>query len=165
MANNFETTMASFRSAEMISHFMQANMQYASEEQRRHSRENGCWWKTPEETFSDSFGFCYDLAAFALSGLKYLGLNEAQLLFVAWGRWGIESNAGHFVCVHCVGESYYSIDNGVLKGPYSFDQLLLSASRNRKIWSYKHFAAKQIPYHIRYNDMTTFVGAERAVLT
>ncbi len=157
--------MAGFRSAEMISRFTQANLRYASEEQRRRSRGNGYWWKTPEETFNDRFGFCYDLAAFALCGLENSGLTEAQLLFVAWGRWGIESNAGHFVCIHRIGESYYSIDNGILKGPYSFEQLLLSASRNREILSYKHFKAKDIPYHIRYSDMTSFAGAECAVLT
>lgn len=161
MTCNFETTVASFRSAEMISHFMQANLQYASKEQRRRSRKNGCWWKTPAETFNDRFGFCYDLAAFALSGFERSGLTQAQLLFVAWGRWGIESNAGHFVCVHRVGKFYYSIDNGVLKGPYSFEQLLLSASRNRKVLAYRYFASKDIPYHTRYCDMAGLVGVER----
>jgi hypothetical protein len=157
MVSSFETTMMSFRSAEMVSRFMQSNMQYASEEQRLRSRKNGCWWKTPEETFSDRFGFCYDLAAFALQSLECCGITDAELLFVAWGRWGIESNSGHFVCIHRVGEFYYSIDNGILKGPFLYDELLLSTSRNQKICSYRHFTAKQIPYHIRYSDMMTFV--------
>jgi hypothetical protein len=164
MTSDFDRTMAGFRSAEMISHFMQANLQYASEEQRINSRENGFWWKTPEETFNDSFGFCYDLAAFALYGLRCSGLTDGQLLFVAWGHWGIDSNAGHFVCIHRKGESYYSIDNGVLKGPYSFEQLLLSASRDREILSYRYFTAKEVPYHVRYSDMTNFVDTDTEAL-
>lgn len=163
--DDYETTMASFRSVEMISNFMQRNLQYSSKEQRRHSSKHGCWWKTPEETFSDRFGFCYDLAAFALRAFESFSITQAQLLFVAWRRWGIESDSGHFVFVHRVGELYYSIDNGVLKGPFSYDQLLLSAARNRKICSYKHFTAKQIPYHVRYSDMTSFVGTTGKVIT
>lgn len=157
MSRDFETTIASFSSVKMLSQFMLANLQYASDEQRRLSRNYGCWWKTPEETFNDRFGFCYDLAAFALCGLVQSGLTDAQLLFVAWGRWGIESNSGHFVCIYCVGNSYYSIDNGELKGPYSLKQLLLSASRSRSISSYKFFSAKDIPYHMSYRDMGGFV--------
>lgn len=157
MPSDFETTIASFSFAKTLSHFMRANLRYASEEQRLLSRNFGYWWKTPEETFNDRFGFCYDLAAFALCGLEQSGLTEAKLLFVAWGEWGIESNSGHFVCFYCVGNSYYSIDNGVLKGPYSFNQLLLSASRSISISSYKIFSAIDIPFRMSYWDMRGFV--------
>jgi hypothetical protein len=64
------------------------------------SRDYGFWWETPEETFNDGFGFCYDLAVFALYGPGSSGLTGGQLLFVAWGRWVVESSVGHFVCIH-----------------------------------------------------------------
>ena len=142
-----------------VCRFMQNNLQYCSPEQRAYSRANGCWWKTPEETLKDGFGFCYDLSAFALHSLEKAGLVKSKLLFVAWGHWGAESNAGHFVCIYKIGDSFYSIDNGILKGPFSFNQLFLSASRGREIHSYRYFTSDQIPYHTTYENMAEFLGS------
>ncbi len=92
---------------------------------------------------------------------KKNGRSNAKLLFVWWGNWARESNSGHFVCILQDNEKYYSIDNGHLKGPFvTFDQLLKSASRKRKIKGYKFFGYEDIPFHTSYYDMISFASSE-----
>ncbi|MDO6763117.1 hypothetical protein Q4592_06130 [Agarivorans sp. 1_MG-2023] len=135
---------------------MRKHIGYTSKQQRVLSTSHGCWWKTPQQTFEDGYGFCYDLAAFALHGLELSNIACARLLFVSWGEWGGESNAGHFVCVYQQNDGYFCIDNGRLKGPFTFKQLLLATSRNHKLKSYRWFEKHDIAYHTRYSDMTGF---------
>ena len=156
MISHFHRTIESFDSPESICSYMHTHLHYASSEQREHSKRHGHHWKKPCETFKDGYGYCYDLAAFALASLEMSGFKSAQLLFVYWGRWGIEGNTGHFVCVYPSQQDYGIIDNGILKTASSFDQLLQQASRNRDISGYRWFDSHQIPYHTRYADMAHF---------
>jgi hypothetical protein len=155
---DFKSTVSSFISVKDLCLFMQNNLLYCNEQQRQIAKINGYWWKTPEETFIDRYGFCYDLAAFALDGLIYSHLAQAKLLFVAWGRWGVESNSGHIVCFYHSDDLYWSIDNAILKGPFNYDELLLNTSRGHNIHTVMHFEAIHIPYHIRYEEMTSFIN-------
>lgn len=136
---------------------MQDNLKYATKEQKQASKIYGCWWKTPEETYCDGFGFCYDLASFALECLLCSNLAHANILFVAWGDWGKDSNAGHFVCTYRIDSFYYCIDNGYLKGPYSFDQLLQVTARNRAIHTHRFIESDHIHYHLKYQEMGCFL--------
>lgn len=142
---------------EKISEYMRGNIHYATPSDRKKSQTKGCWWKTPEETFNDRFGFCYDLAAFALYGLVKHAQPNSKLLFTRWGNWGRESNSGHFVAVYGKDGAYHSIDNGRLKGPFnSLDQLLMSTARNNKIKHSCFFSYDSLPFHMPYNEMMIF---------
>jgi len=145
------------RSVEAISDYMTRHIHYADGKQRILSQDTGCWWKKPEETFRDKFGFCYDLAAFALYCIGQSCTHSGALLFVKWGDWGRTSNSGHFVCTFQREGDYYSIDNGVLKGPYrSFADLFQCAARNRRVLAYRFYTLEQVPFHTKYIDMVDF---------
>lgn len=148
-----------FHSLEDICSYMQTNLQYTSEQQREQSRHHGHQWKRPAETLKDGFGYCYDLAAFALAAIEASNLGEAKLLLVCWDQWGKKSNSGHFVCVYPdqSQNEYLCIDNGFLKGPLSFAELLQVAARNNTVLSYRWFEAHEIPYHTKYSDMAGFL--------
>lgn len=155
--NNFDQVIERLNSPEKISKFMLKNITYTSSTQRKNARKNEYWWKTPQETFSDGHGFCYDLSAFALYCLIKNNYTNAKVLFVCWGDWGKRSNTGHLVCIFIQNNQLYSIDNGKLKGPfYSVNQLINSASRNRKIKGYGIFLFDEIPFHTPYNKMDYF---------
>ena len=64
--NHFEKIVQKLNTPEIISEYMTDQIHYTSNSQRFTARKYGYWWKTPQETFHDKFGFCYDLSAFAL---------------------------------------------------------------------------------------------------
>ena len=155
--DEFEEVVKTLDSPQSISHYMLNRIHYTKGVQYDSSRIHGYHWKYPEETFKDGYGFCYDLSAFALYALRRHGNSSARLLFVCWGNWGIVSESGHFVTVYEEGNQYYSIDSGVLKGPFgTLDGLLKSASRNRKIRNHRFFNYDEIRFHTTYTDMRFF---------
>jgi len=156
MKRHLADSISLLSSPEELQGFMQKHLQYASDSQRLLSRSHGYHWKTPEETFNDGFGFCYDLAAFSAWALARMGVKNARLLLVVWGRWGTETNSGHFVCTWQYAGYWYCFDNGFFKGPFLWVDLLLTASRQRMVKSVKWFDLSEVPWHIRYYDMSRF---------
>ncbi len=155
--NNFDKIVKKLNSAEIISEYMIDQIHYTSSSQRYSARKYGYWWKTPQETFNDKYGFCYDLSAFALYCLVENGHANAKILFVCWGDWGNKSNTGHLVCMFEKNNKYHSIDNGKLKGSFNtLEQLIESASRKREVKGYKFFHYNEIPFHIPYKEMNYF---------
>lgn len=141
----------------MISAYMRKNIKYTPKAKKKIAAQNGYWWKTPEETFTDKYGFCYDLSAFALHCLIENGYSNAKLLFVCWGNWGRDSRSGHVVAMFQKNKKYYSIDNGKLLGPFkSLENVIRGASHNHKVKHSKTFEYNEIPYHTPYNKMDYF---------
>ena len=155
--NYFDKIVKKLNTAEIISEYMTDQIHYTPSSQRFIARKYGYWWKTPQETFHDKYGFCFDLSAFALYCLVENGHPNAKILFVCWGDWGNKSNTGHMVCMFEKSNKYYSIDNGKLKGPFNtLEQLIESASRNRKVKGYRFFHYSEIPFHTPYKGMNHF---------
>jgi Transglutaminase-like domain len=157
----FDETVQQLTTPQMISDFMQVNIPYATADQREASRSQGFDWKTPEETFDDGYGFCYDLSAFALYCLLADGYDDARIMFVCWGNWGHESSSGHFVAFFQNDGYYYTINNGDLHGRFhSIDDVMKDASWGRPIIHYHIFAYDEIPFGIKYEDMDYFCDPE-----
>jgi hypothetical protein len=155
--NGLEFTLVNLNTAEKLSEYMLNNIKYTSKQQRKLSRKHGHNWKTPQETFLDKYGYCYDLSAFALHGLLKNNYQEAKLLFYCEWNWGKESNSGHFVATFVDGGMIQLIDNGRLKGPFrNYKEIIDYYSKRRKIKHYRFFEYDEIPFHIRYDEMGYF---------
>ena len=61
---------------------MLRHIPYTSDTQREESGLHGHSWKTPEETYEDGYGYCYDLSAFALHCLWEHNYDDAKIMFV-----------------------------------------------------------------------------------
>lgn len=153
----FYETVALLTTPEALSGFMQRYVTYTSSAQRVASEKNGHWWKLPDETYQDGYGYCYDLSAFALYCLLDNGFDDARLMFACFGDWGNASNSGHFVAYFTRGGAYWTINNGALHGPYNNLQgVIADASFGNNITTYRIFAYNEIPFHTPYADMDYF---------
>jgi hypothetical protein len=145
---NFDEVVDRLNSPDLVSLLMRSQITYGGTAE---SATNQYWWKTPEETFKDKHGYCYDQSAFALHCLARNGYSSAKILFVRMGELGGDSGKGHAVCVYEEGGKTYTIDNGRIRGPFSaFDEVIMSASSGRKVFAYKFFYYGSIPYHRPY---------------
>lgn len=154
---SFDETVQQLTRPRMISDFMHTYITYATADQREASRAQGFYWKTPEETFDDGYGFCYDLSAFALYCLLEDGYNDARIMFVCYGDWGHESNSGHMVAFFKMGSYYYTINNGDFDGPFlNISKVEEDASWGRPIIHSHIFAYEEIPFGTKYEDMAYF---------
>lgn len=148
-----------WQKAAVVASAMQRHLTYANESQRILSRSHGYRWKIPAETVYDGYGFCYDLAAYALNALATFSFRELKLLFVWWGEWGRVSQSGHMVCQFQIDDGLYMIDNGFLKGPYQSREALIShIARGRQVKGYRFFDFPEIPFHLRYSEMDYFTA-------
>jgi len=158
---NFEAHVSELKTAKAISEYMLHNLHYTSESngERVKSRQHWYSWKHPIKTFLDTYGFCYDLAAFSLYALLKNEYSDAKLMFVCWGDWGNESNSGHFVSFfkEKENEKFYVINNGIYQGPFDdIEQVKHVAAGGRKILHARLFSFDEIPFRIRYTNMEYF---------
>ncbi|WP_026972860.1 transglutaminase-like domain-containing protein [Aliagarivorans marinus] len=160
MTTDFGAIITRFRSAEHLAEFMQTKLSYASAEQREQSKAHGCQWKQPQQTYRDGYGFCYDLASFALAALAHSNIASAKLLMVAWDEWGARRNTSHVTCFYPVSTMrFMCFDNGKLYGPMDQAQLMLQASRGQAIQYYRVFDAHEIPYRTPFNELGALLRA------
>ncbi|WP_026958576.1 transglutaminase-like domain-containing protein [Aliagarivorans taiwanensis] len=164
MTTDFDAIIARFRSAEHLAEFMQTKLSYASAEQREHSKAHGCQWKQPQQTYRDGYGFCYDLASFALTALAQSNIASAKLLMVAWDEWGVRQNTAHVTCFYPVSTArFICFDNGKLYGPMDKAQLEQQTSRRHAIRYYRVFDAHEIPYRTPFNELGKLLRAANPV--
>jgi len=151
---NFDEVVDRLNSPRLVCVYMEDNIKYGGTAESISTR----WWKTPEETFKDKIGYCYDQAAFALHCLAKNGHSNFKILFVRCGDLNQDSSGnGHAVCMQEEGTRFYTIDNGKLKGPFStLDEVIASASQStkeRRVRAYRFFYYDSIPYHRPYGEI------------
>lgn len=143
---------------------MLRHLTYTQAEQRQQAKHQGYLWKAPEQTYQDGHGFCYELAAFALSAIQHSKLGRAQLLFVAWDEWGQSTNTSHCICYFNDNQGHYHcVDNGLIKGPFNRQMLLQCSARKHTIKYYRVFDAHEIPYRTPFNELGKLLRAANPV--
>jgi len=110
----FEETVALLDNPQKLSRWMLDNTRYESEYEKW--RETGVdYIAPPEETFNSRVGNCADFAVFAFYVLESHGY-DPELLRIA-----VESDISknHVVCVYQSSASLYTINNGIIEGPFT----------------------------------------------